>query len=84
MLLTFGTFLAWETRSVSIAELNDSRHIGLAIYNAVIFAIIGVLVSQLSKTGIDGGYIIISAFILVCTVSSMCLFFIPKVRFEYF
>ncbi|EDV22389.1 uncharacterized protein TRIADDRAFT_58937 [Trichoplax adhaerens] len=79
LLLVFGTFLAWETRSVSIAELNDSRHIGLAIYNAVIFATIGVLVGQLTQTGIDGGYIINSSFILICATSSMCLFFIPKI-----
>ncbi|EDV22390.1 uncharacterized protein TRIADDRAFT_58938 [Trichoplax adhaerens] len=80
LLLVFGTFLAWETRSVSIAELNDSRHIGLAIYNAVIFATIGVLVGQLTQTGIDGGYIINSSFILICATSSMCLFFIPKIQ----
>ena len=80
-MLLFGTFLAWETRGVSIAELNDSRHTGLAIYNAVIFATIGVLVVQLTDTGIDAGYTLISTFILVCTSSSMCLFFIPKVRF---
>lgn len=75
--------MAWETRGVSIEELNDSRHIGLAIYNAVVFATIGVLVVQLTETGIDGGYTLISTFILICTVSSMCLFFIPKVRFQF-
>ncbi|RDD42116.1 Gamma-aminobutyric acid type B receptor subunit 2 [Trichoplax sp. H2] len=80
LLLVFGTFLAWETRNVSIAELNDSRHIGLTIYNAVMFATIGVLVSQLTQTTVNGGYIIISAFILICTTSSMCLFFIPKIQ----
>lgn len=28
ILLVFGLFLAWETRKVKIAALNDSHHIG--------------------------------------------------------
>ena len=28
ILLLFGLFLAWETRKVEIATLNDSRYIG--------------------------------------------------------
>jgi len=31
----FGCFLAWETRNVSIAALNDSKYIGLSVYNVV-------------------------------------------------
>ena len=28
VLLLFGLFLAWETRNVKIAALNDSQHVG--------------------------------------------------------
>ena len=32
ILLIFGLFLAWETRKVKIAALNDSHHIGKSTY----------------------------------------------------
>ena len=32
ILLIFGLFLAWETRKVKIAALNDSHHIGKSAY----------------------------------------------------
>ena len=32
ILLIFGSFLAWETRKVKIAALNDSHHIGKSTY----------------------------------------------------
>ena len=31
ILLLFGLFLAWETRKVEIATLNDSRYIGKSV-----------------------------------------------------
>ena len=31
----FGIFLAWETRHVSIPALNDSKYIGMSVYNVV-------------------------------------------------
>ena len=33
ILLIFGSFLAWETRKVKIAALNDSHHIGKFAYS---------------------------------------------------
>lgn len=41
MLLIFGAFLAWETRNVSIPALNDSKHVGLSVYNVVIMCVMG-------------------------------------------
>ena len=32
IVLVFGLFLAWETRKVKIAALNDSHHIGKSAY----------------------------------------------------
>ncbi|XP_054720553.1 gamma-aminobutyric acid type B receptor subunit 1-like [Uloborus diversus] len=36
LLLIFGIFLAYETRSVKIKQLNDSRLVGMSIYNVVV------------------------------------------------
>uniref|UniRef100_T1JBG0 Gamma-aminobutyric acid type B receptor subunit 2 n=1 Tax=Strigamia maritima TaxID=126957 RepID=T1JBG0_STRMM len=36
-----GCFLAWETRHVSIPALNDSKYIGMSVYNVVIMCVIG-------------------------------------------
>lgn len=36
LLLFFGLFLAYETRSVKLKRLNDSRLVGMSIYNVVV------------------------------------------------
>lgn len=36
LFLIFGLFLAYETRNVKIRELNDSRFVGMSIYNVVV------------------------------------------------
>ena len=36
LLLLFGLFLSYETRSVKLKQLNDSRLIGMSIYNVVV------------------------------------------------
>jgi hypothetical protein len=36
LLLIFGLFLAYETRSVKLKQINDSRLIGMSIYNVVV------------------------------------------------
>ena len=41
LLMAFGIFLAWETRHVSIPALNDSKYIGMSVYNVVIMCVIG-------------------------------------------
>jgi len=32
LVMLFGLFLAWETRNVEIAALNDSKQIGIYLY----------------------------------------------------
>ncbi|XP_072022901.1 gamma-aminobutyric acid type B receptor subunit 1-like [Amphiura filiformis] len=44
LLLIFGMFLAWETRKVQISALNDSKLIGISVYNVVILCIIGGII----------------------------------------
>ena len=38
--LVLGLFLAYETRSQKVRQINDSRLVGMAIYNVVILCLI--------------------------------------------
>lgn len=78
-LQVFGCFLAWETRLVSIPALNDSKYIGMSVYNVVIMCIIGAPISYILSDEQDASYLIISAFIIFCTTGTLCLVFVPKV-----
>ena len=42
ILQLFGAFLAWETRQVQVAALNDSKYIGMSLYNVTIMCVLGV------------------------------------------
>ena len=76
----FGCFLAWETRHVSIPALNDSKYIGLSVYNVVIMCVSGAAISFIIKDRQDAAYLIIGLFIIFCTTITLCLVFLPKVR----
>lgn len=80
LLLLFGSFLAWQTRHVSFPGLNDSKFIGISVYNVVICSII-VAPSQhfVSREKAELYYGIISFGIVLCTASVLKLIFIPKV-----
>ncbi|XP_072029935.1 gamma-aminobutyric acid type B receptor subunit 1-like [Amphiura filiformis] len=77
LLLIFGAFLAYETRHVRVPALNDSKYIGMSIYNVVILSFIGVPVSFVLDD-IDAHFIIISMFLIFATTLTLCLVFIPK------
>lgn len=38
--LILGLFLAYETRSVKVKQINDSHLVGMAIYNVVVLCLI--------------------------------------------
>ena len=38
--LILGLFLAYETRSVKLKQINDTRLVGMAIYNVVVLCMI--------------------------------------------
>jgi hypothetical protein len=40
----FGAFLAWETRNVQIPALNDSKYVGMSVYNVFIMCILGAAI----------------------------------------
>lgn len=79
LMLVIGTFLAWETRHISIPELNDSRYIALSVYNIVVLSTIGVISTQLSPAKLDGSYAIIAGLIIFCTTLTMVFVIIRKV-----
>ncbi|GBM59904.1 Gamma-aminobutyric acid type B receptor subunit 2 [Araneus ventricosus] len=78
LLMAFGCFLAWETRHVSIPALNDSKYIGMSVYNVVIMCVIGAALSFVLREQQDAAFIIISIFIMFCSTTTLCLVFVPK------
>ncbi|CAH1785979.1 unnamed protein product [Owenia fusiformis] len=78
LLLVFGCFLAWETRHVSIPALNDSKYIGMSVYNVVIMCVSGAAISFIINDQQDAAFIILSLFIIFCTTITLCLVFVPK------
>lgn len=80
ILLLFGLFLAWETRNVKIPALNDSHHIGMAVYNVVIVCIVGTpVVTFVHEKQFEASFIITGICILFSTTSTLCVVFVPKI-----
>ncbi|XP_077861922.1 gamma-aminobutyric acid type B receptor subunit 2-like, partial [Saccoglossus kowalevskii] len=78
VLLLFGVFLAWETRKVSIPILNDSRYIGICIYNVVILCGLGAPLVYALRFQSMMRYTITSTFVILATTVTQLLVFIPK------
>ncbi|KAK2172393.1 hypothetical protein NP493_966g00017 [Ridgeia piscesae] len=79
LLLLFGAFIAFETRKVTVPALNDSKLIGISLYNVVILCLIGVPVALMMKDEVDACYTLISIFVFFATTLTICLLFIPKI-----
>jgi len=81
IILLFGLFLAWETRSVTIPALNDSKYIGMSVYNVVVLAIIGVTVAMALNGSMhhEIPYAISSLCLILGTSVTLLLLFVPKV-----
>ena len=77
--LVFGLFLAFETRKVSIPALNDSRFIGMSVYNVVLLCAVGVPVSFFTSSHPTVSFSLICAVILFCTTLTLGILFVPKV-----
>lgn len=56
MLMIFGCFLAWETRAVNVPALNDSKYIGMCVYNVVVMSVIGVSLAFILQVSLKFGY----------------------------
>ncbi|XP_071490406.1 gamma-aminobutyric acid type B receptor subunit 1-like [Diadema antillarum] len=79
LLLIFGAFLAWETRKVTVPALNDSKYIGMSVYNVVVLSFVGLPVS-LVLDDVNAHYAIIATFIFFATTLTLCMVFVPKLR----
>lgn len=80
LLLIFGLFLAFETRKISIPALNDSRLIGISVYNVVLLCAVGVPVSFFTNSHLTVSFSLICAVILFCTTLTLGILFVPKVK----
>lgn len=65
---------------MSIPALNDSKYVGMSVYNVVIMCVMGAAISSILAEQQNAAFIIISIFIIFCTTTTLCLVFVPKVR----
>ncbi|KAL7742417.1 hypothetical protein ACLKA6_019048 [Drosophila palustris] len=80
LLLVVGVYMAWETRHVKIAALNDSQYIGVSVYSVVISSAIVVVLANLISERVTLAFLTITALILTSTTATLCLLFIPKLH----
>ncbi|KAL5007052.1 hypothetical protein ScPMuIL_015858 [Solemya velum] len=78
-LLSFGSFLAWSTRNVKVDELNDSRLVGMCIYNVVILSAIGLTLTMVMGNKWDAIDQVSDGFVVVGTSLTQLILFIPKI-----
>lgn len=74
--------MAWETRHVSIPALNDSKYVGMSVYNVVLMCIMGAAVSFVLSDEQNAAFVLISVFTIFCATITLCLVFVPKVSFR--
>ncbi|KAH3835441.1 hypothetical protein DPMN_108788 [Dreissena polymorpha] len=82
-LLAFGAFLSWETRQVHIDALNDSKTIGLCVYNVVILSAVELLLTLLLKDKPIELHGVSSVCLFAGTFVSKTLIFLPKMLAVY-
>lgn len=75
----FGLFLSYETRSIKVKQINDSRYVGMSIYNVVILCLITAPVTMVIASQQDASFAFVSLAIIFCCFLSMALIFVPKV-----
>ncbi|ELT94338.1 hypothetical protein CAPTEDRAFT_192959 [Capitella teleta] len=79
LLLVFGCFLAYETRSVNLPGLNDSKFVGMCVYNVVVLCVVGITVSLVMKDKQTVTYAFQASCMFLCASTTLSLLFIPKV-----
>ena len=63
---------------MSIPALNDSRHVGLSVYNVAIMCICGAAVALVLVDHQDALFLIIGVLVMFCTTATLWLVFVPK------
>ncbi|KAF2884262.1 hypothetical protein ILUMI_21914 [Ignelater luminosus] len=79
LVLVFGLFLAYETRSLKVKQINDSRYVGMSIYNVVVLCLITAPVILVIGSQQDASFAFVALAIIFCCFLSMALIFVPKV-----
>ncbi|XP_050520335.1 gamma-aminobutyric acid type B receptor subunit 1-like isoform X1 [Daktulosphaira vitifoliae] len=79
LLLLFGLFVSYETRSVKLRQINDSRYVGMSIYNVVVTCLITAPVIIVTASQQDASFAFVSLSVIFCCFLSMALIFVPKV-----
>ncbi|KAI0219018.1 Gamma-aminobutyric acid type B receptor subunit 2, partial [Lamellibrachia satsuma] len=81
LFLIFGIFFAWETRKVSVEVLNDSKEIGICVYNIMIMSVVSFPIYRLLPLQqMDVSFGVISISVFVCAVTTLLLVFGPKMQ----
>lgn len=80
ILLLYGLFLAYETRNVQFEHLNDSRMIGVSVYNVAVMSVLGGLLRIiLNEAYFKEAFGMTSACIIFPSLGTLFLIFLPKV-----
>lgn len=82
LILVFGLFLAYETRSIKVKQINDSRYVGMSIYNVVVLCLITAPVAMVIASQQDASFAFMALAVIFCCFLSMLLIFVPKVSVE--
>lgn len=79
LILVFGLFLAYETRSIKVKQINDSRYVGMSIYNIAVLCLITAPVAMVIASQQDASFVFVALAVIFCCFLSMLLIFVPKV-----
>ncbi|KHJ92802.1 7 transmembrane receptor [Oesophagostomum dentatum] len=79
VLMILGCFLAWETRHVNVPALNDSKYIGMSVYNVVVMSTLGLSISVILQERVNEAFALACFFIIFSTTLTLCLVFVPKI-----
>lgn len=82
--MVFGLFLAYETRSIKVKQINDSRYVGMSIYNVVVLCLITAPVAMVIASQQDASFAFMALAVIFCCFLSMLLIFVPKVKFIFY
>ncbi|MCL4142934.1 UNVERIFIED_CONTAM: hypothetical protein GTU68_039480, partial [Idotea baltica] len=66
ILLIFGLFLSYETRSIKLKQINDSRLIGMSIYNVVVLCLITAPVTLVISAQPNAAFTFVALAIIFC------------------
>ncbi|XP_068718717.1 gamma-aminobutyric acid type B receptor subunit 2-like isoform X2 [Montipora capricornis] len=79
LVLLIGCFIAWVTRKAKVHSLNDSRWVGISVYNVVLCVIVGMPLSFLIDGNTNALVACVSLFLILPTTVVLCLVFVPKI-----